>query len=46
MVNVNIITSKRTNKTNTYTQTKTKLGNIYHLDNTDLIVATLTAMMQ
>jgi hypothetical protein len=35
-----------TNETNTYKQTKTNLGNIHHLDNNDLIGATLTAMMQ
>jgi hypothetical protein len=42
----NIITSKRINKTNMYIQTKTKLANTYHLDNSDLTGATLRATMQ
>jgi hypothetical protein len=35
-----------TNKTNMYKQQRQKLGNMYQLDNNDLIGASLTGMMQ
>jgi hypothetical protein len=44
--NCKINTGKQTRETNTYTKTRTKLGNVYHLDKNNSICAVMPTMMR